>query len=403
MATYQYEAVATDGKRKKGNIEADSPVEASRKIKENGMTPISVSEQSLLNKDINISIGKKKITERDFSVFCRQFASILRAGVSIINALEMLSDQTENKVLKDALIKVTSSVEKGETLSTSMKLCKDVFPPLLISMVAAGEASGSLEIAVDRMAVQFEKSSKLKSIIKKATTYPVMLCFVAIAVVVVMMVYVVPNFVSMFDELGTDLPFATKLVMNISDFFINYWYIIIVAVVAIVAAYRMYSKTPGGKHTIDTIKLKLPGFGILQTKTACAQFARTLSTLLKAGMPVMQALEITADTMGNVLFRDALNKVKNGVGLGLSMSNQLKSTNLFPSMVVHMIGIGEETGNTEEMLNNIADYYDDEVEIATQQLTTMMEPLIIVVMALIVGGIIMAVYGPMITLYNTLG
>lgn len=403
MATYQYEAIASDGKQRKGNIEADNPAEASKKLKDSGMTPMLISEQSLLNKDINISFGKKKVTDRDFSVFCRQFASVLRAGVSIINALEMLSEQTENKTLKEALVKVTSNVEKGETLSASMKACKDVFPPLLVSMVSAGEASGSLEVAVDRMAIQFEKNSKLKSIVKKATTYPIMLCFVAVAVLVVMMVYVVPNFVSMFDELGSDLPFATKLVMGMSDFIIGYWYIIIVAVVAVVVLYKMYIKTPGGRYTVDSIKLKMPGFGVLNTKTACAQFSRTLSTLLKSGMPVMQALEITAGTMTNVLFKDALGKVRNGVGLGLSMSNQLKATKLFPSMVVHMIGIGEETGNTEEMLNNIADYYDDEVEIATQQLTTMMEPLIIVVMALIVGGIIMAVYGPMITLYNVMG
>ena len=403
METFSYKAVNSAGKDVKGSVEAESKEEAARKIKEQGLVPVSVGKQGALDKDINIPIFKgKKIPARDMSVFCRQFASILKAGVSVINALEMLAEQTENKKLKQAIVETQANVEKGENLSDSMRQ-NEAFPSILIDMVRAGEASGSLENSLTRMAVQFEKDAKLNGIVKKAMMYPIVLICVMIGVVIVMLTFVIPSFMTMFEDLDSELPVTTKAILAMSNSLKNYWYIYIIVVVGIVVGIQMYKRTDDGRHNLDKLKLKIPVFGLLQTKSACASFARTMSTLLQAGMPMIDALEISASTMKNVLFYDGLQKVKNGVSLGLPLSNQLKSTGLFPAMVVHMVGIGEETGNVEEMLTNSATYYEEEVEVQTQTLTSLMEPIIIVLMAFVVVLLIMAIYQPMIQLYNTLG
>ena len=403
MESFSYKAVNTAGKDVKGSVEAESREEAARKIKEQGLVPVSIGKQGALDKDVNIPIFKgKKIPARDMSVFCRQFASILKAGVSVINALEMLAEQTENKKLKEAIVNTQSNVEKGENLSDSMRQ-NDAFPSILIDMVKAGEASGSLENSLTRMAIQFEKDAKLKGIVKKAMMYPIVLLCVMIGVIIVMLTFVIPSFMTMFEDLDSELPVTTRAILAMSDSLKSYWYIYILVVVGIVVGVQMYKRTDNGRHNLDKLKLKIPVFGLLQTKTACASFARTMSTLLQAGMPMIDALEIASSTMKNVLFYDGLQKVKNGVSLGLPLSNQLKSTGLFPAMVVHMVGIGEETGNVEEMLTNSATYYEEEVEVQTQTLTSLMEPVIIVLMAFVVVLLIMAIYQPMIQLYNTLG
>lgn len=403
MESFSYKAVSAAGKDVKGSVEAESREEAARKIKEQGLVPVSIGKQGALDKDVNIPIFKgKKIPARDMSVFCRQFASILKAGVSVINALEMLAEQTENKKLKEAIVNTQSSVEKGENLSDSMRQ-NDVFPSILIDMVRAGEASGSLENSLTRMAIQFEKDAKMNGIVKKAMMYPIVLICVMIGVIIVMLTFVIPSFMTMFEDLDSELPVTTKAILAMSNSLKNYWYIYLIVVVGVIVGIQMYKRTDNGKHNLDKLKLKIPVFGVLQTKSACASFARTMSTLLQAGMPMIDALEISASTMKNVLFYDGLEKTKNGVSLGLPLSNQLKATGLFPAMVVHMVSIGEETGNVEEMLTNSAVYYEEEVEIQTQTLTSLMEPVIIVMMAFVVVLLIMAIYQPMIQLYNTLG
>lgn len=403
METFSYKAVNPAGKDVKGSVEAESKEEAARKIKEQGFVPVSIDKQGTLDKDIDIPLFKgKKIPARDMSVFCRQFASILKAGVSVISALEMLAEQTENKKLKVAIINTQSNVEKGESLSDSMRQ-NDAFPSILIDMVRAGEASGSLENSLTRMAIQFEKDAKMNGIVKKAMMYPIVLICVMIGVIIVMLTFVIPSFMTMFEDLDSELPVTTKAILAMSNSLKNYWYIYLIVVVGIIVGIQMYKRTDNGRHNLDKLKLKIPVFGLLQTKSACASFARTMSTLLQAGMPMIDALEISASTMKNILFYDGLEKTKNGVSLGLPLSNQLKATGLFPAMVVHMVSIGEETGNVEEMLTNSAVYYEEEVEIQTQTLTSLMEPIIIVMMAFVVVLLIMAIYQPMIQLYNTLG
>ena len=404
METYSYKGVSAEGKNTKGTVEAESPKHAVAQLKAQGIIPIDVEKQSVMNKEIELPGLKRKVKTRDLCVFCRQFSSIIKSGVSVIEALGMLGDQTESKVLKPAILDVQVRVEKGETLSNAMKEQGDhVFPKLLVSMVSAGEASGSLETVFDRMAIQFEKDNKIKGMVKKAMIYPIVLIFVAIIIVIIMMTTVIPNFVGMFEDMDAELPFFTKLVMSMSNFIVNDWYILIGVVAAVVVGYRAYVSTYNGKHVVARIKLHIPVFGKLVQKTACSRFTRILSTLTSAGMSMMDALEIAAGTMGNVIYEDAVMKVRNGVGLGMQLSSQLENTGLFPAMVVHMTGIGEETGNLEDMLTSVANYYDEEVELASQQVTALMEPMIILVMAVVVGGIVMAIYGPMISLYDTLG
>lgn len=403
METFSYTAVGTDGKEKKGTVIAETREDAARSLKDQGLLPMSIGKQSALDKDINFSFGKKGVKVRDLSVFCRQFSSIIKAGVNVINALSMMSEQTENKKLKAAIKNVQSNVEKGETLSSAMRSEGDIFPSLLISMVAAGEASGSLETAIERMAIQFEKDAKISGMVKKAMIYPIILIIVMIGVVIAMMMFVIPNFMDMFEGLDAEMPFMTVMVINMSNFILDRWWLLILIVVGIVFAYKSYYKTDAGRHVIDRIKIKIPVFGVLTVKTACARFSRIMSTLLSAGMPMISAIEIAAGTMDNVLFKDALQKVRSGVALGMGFSQQIGVTRLFPAMLVHMVGIGEETGNIEDMLTNVANYYDEEVELATQSVTALMEPMIIIVMAVVVGALVLAIYQPMITLYSTLG
>lgn len=403
METFSYTAVGADGKEKKGSIVAETREDAARSLKDQGLLPMSIGKQSALDKDINFSFGKKGVKVRDLSVFCRQFSSIIKAGVNVINALSMMSEQTENKKLKAAIKNVQSNVEKGETLSSAMRSEGDIFPSLLVSMVAAGEASGSLETAIERMAIQFEKDAKISGMVKKAMIYPIILIVVMIGVVIAMMMFVIPNFMDMFEGLDAEMPFMTVMVINMSNFILDRWWLLILIVAGIVFAYKSYYKTDAGRHVIDRIKIKIPVFGVLTVKTACARFSRIMSTLLSAGMPMISAIEIAAGTMDNVLFRDALQKVRSGVALGMGFSQQIGVTRLFPAMLVHMVGIGEETGNIEDMLTNVANYYDEEVELATQSVTALMEPMIIIVMAVVVGALVLAIYQPMITLYSTLG
>ncbi len=403
MATYSYEIVTKEGKSKKGNVEADSLEKARTALKAEASVVVSIREASLLSKDIDINIGKKKASVRDLSVFCRQFNSILKAGVNVIEALDMLSQQTENKRLAQAIVEAKASVEKGETLATAMRKQGDIFPEMLLNMVAAGEQSGSLETSLSRMAVHFEKENKLKGLVKKAMMYPMVLIVVAIIVMIVMLVGVLPDFMDTFNDMDMEMPAYTLAVMSFSDFLIANWLPIVVVIAGVVIGVRVYGNTPMGKRVFGNLKLKAPIFGKLNTKTACSRFARTMATLLAAGMSVVEALSITSKVIGNVVYEDALAVAQEKVRGGQPLSRPLKTSGIFPPMIVHMVGIGEETGNLEEMLDNVADYYDEEVTMATEQMTALLEPLVIVFLAVIVVAIIAAVYAPMMTLYNGIG
>lgn len=405
MATFNYKALMPDGKERKSSVNAVDIEEAKAMVKAEGGILLEINEAGALDKEIELpfKLGQKKVTSRDLCVFCRQFVSIIEAGVSIVQALDMLAEQTENKRLAAALRETKDSVEKGDTLSAAFMRNPDVFPGLFISMVEAGEASGSLEIAVARMAVQFEKDNHIKSLVKKAMTYPIVLLIVALIVVIAILAFVMPTFVDMFATMNVELPFMTRLLISASDFVVQKWYVLVIIVVVLVVAWIAFSSNKQGKYIIAKAQVKIPVLSNLVMKTACARFARTLETLLAAGMSMMDALDICSKTMDNLLYRDALLDVRDNVSLGSSLAGELKRTGLFPAMICHMVGIGEETGNLETMLESCANYYDEEVESATEQLTAMLEPMIIVIMAGMVLCIVLAIYTPMMTMYDSIG
>lgn len=402
MAVYSYLAVNNTGKQTKGNLEADTRDEALSKLKLMGELVINLQEAGALNKDIEISFLEKKPKVRDLSVFCRQFVSIISAGVPLVSALEMLGDQTENKMLAKATRGCKNTIEQGETLSVAMSDWPKVFPPIFVTMVEAGEASGSLELSFERMASQFEKEAKIKQTIKKATVYPIVISIIATLAIALMLTFVVPTFKEVLAELGVPLPGITVFVLGLSDFLQKYFLYLLVAIGLLVYGLRVFKKTEAGQLAFGTLELKLPLFGDLAKKTASARMARTLQNLLGSGLPLVDALSIVSNTMTNIHFKRALLKAREAVTLGAPLASQFKNNPLFPPLVQHMIGIGEETGSIEDMLAKLAEYYEEEVESATERLMAALEPAIIVVLAVTVGGIVLSIMMPMAAMYNGL-
>lgn len=401
MANFNYRIITKEGKEKSGSLDAEDQITAVAQLKSEGNTVISVKAGGKLNTEVKFGSGKK-VKVRDLSAFCRQFNSLLKAGVGVITALDMLGDQTENRTLKQSIYNVRDGVQKGDTLANSMKK-EDCFPSLLVSMMEAGEQSGNIEIALERMAEHFEKDGRTKAALKKAMMYPIILGIVAIAVLVIMVVAVIPSFSSMFADMDAKLPGITRGLLSLSDFIRGYWYIIIAVIAAVVIGLKYFSKTETGIYFFARLKVRMPAFGNLTRKTAAARFARTFSTMLSSGMSMVEALNITAGTMDNQLFKDVVSDCAVQVQRGVPLTMPLKKSELFPPLIIHMTGIGEESGNLEEMLNNCANYFDEEVEAATQQVMALMEPMIIIVLAGIVCLILAAIYGPMITMYNAMG
>ena len=315
----------------------------------------------------------------------------------------MLSEQTDNKQFAAAIADVRDSVQKGDSLAVAMSRHPKIFPELMVHMVAAGEASGSIDKAFDRIGGQFEKEAHLKGLIVKSAIYPVILIVVIIAIVAIMMIKIVPTFTAQFDEVGGTLPGITRAVMGISDFFVHKWFLMVAIVVGIVLFVKSFKKTEHGAILWGRLMLKLPMIGSLNIKTASASMTRTLSTLMGSGIQLVDALELVTGMMKNEVVKAALKEAQEEVSRGIPLSKPLEQSGVFPPMVYHMIEIGEETGNMEDMLDKVAAYYDEEVEMATQSLLAAMEPLIIIVMAVIVVPIVLAIMLPMYSLYDSIG
>lgn len=399
MAVFNYKVVDRDGKNKKGTIEAPNRDGAEKKLKSEGYSIMSLTEQSSPLGNIGF---KKKVKSRDLGVFCKQFSAVIKAGVTIISALELMGDQIENKTLRKAIADARTYVEKGGTLADAFRVNPDVFPPIMINMVAAGEMSGNLEICLDRLVEHFEKDNALTSKIKGAMTYPIVVLCVMVIVIIVVLVAVIPNFASMFEDMGTQLPLATRAMMAAADFVKYKWWLLIIIVAAIVFGIKFFKKTPFGEQLFANMGLKAPIFGPLNVKTACSRFARTMSTLMASGISMIDAVEQVAKMMDNKIIRDGLMDAKVQVSKGVPLSKPLKDMEMLPPMLSAMTKIGEETGDIEEMLSKVADYYDEEVEAATNALTSAMEPMIMVVLACIVGMIVAAVYGPIMSMYDAM-
>ena len=401
MAQFAYRVMTPAGKEKKGHIEAKSRDAAMSVLKADKNVIISCQEATGLKKSIGGG-GAKKIKPRDLSVFCHQFESINGAGVSVVDSFMMLGDQTENPSLAAAIKATHHDISKGDPLAVAMRRRSGVFPEMLCNMVEAGEASGSLDKSFDRMSIQFEKDAALQQAVKKAITYPIILIVVMIAVIVAMMIFVIPTFMNMFADLDVEMPASTMFIVHLSDFMVAWWWLCLIVVIALIFGWKAYAATESGKEVTSALAIKLPVLGNVKTKSACARLGRTLCTLLGAGVPMVDAIDITGRSMENLLYKRAMKDAKDQVLRGVPLSKPLQSCGLFPAMVVHMVAIGEETGNIEAMLENVAQYYEEDVQLATEQMMTILEPAIIVVMAVIVGYMCVAIFQPMLTLYDAL-
>lgn len=403
MAKYKYLVTDKYGKERRGTLESSSEDSAIAKLKGDGSVVLEIKEtKSLDDASWNIQIGNP-VKKKDITIFCKQFYSILTAGVTVIDGLRMIQDQTDNKHLRKALYNVQVSVEKGDSLASAMEMEGKVFPELLIHMVAAGEATGNLEIAFDRVCKQFDKDMKLTSMVRSAMIYPIMVLLVAVIVVIILMVYVIPNFQQAFDDMGEELPAITQLVINCSDFMASNIIPIVIGLVTFVILLMIAKGTEPGKKFTSVMALKLPMVKDFSVKNAAAKFSITMSTLIVSGVPLVEALDIVSGVITNRVIRQAIKGCREEVMQGIPMSEPLAASGVFPPMVHHMVKIGEETGTTEDMLDKIAEYYEAEVEDATKALTTVMEPLIIILLAVIVGTVIGSIMMPMLAIYNNAG
>jgi len=407
LSKFDYQVRDRTGRLISGQLEGDNQAAVATKLASMGYAPVRITEvnEQGLNREIRIPGLGDRVKLKDLAIFSRQFATMITSGLSLIRSLSILHAQTSNKKLAEVIDEIRGQVEAGASLSSAMVEHDKVFPKLYIAMVKAGEAAGMLDQVLLRVAVMLEADLKLRAKIKSAMTYPVIVFIMAIVLSTAMLIFIVPVFDGMFTDLGGQLPWLTQQLVYASDFVTSLLGVITYIVVPTLlwAAYKQIRANPRGRYILDVIKLKLPVFGPLFHKIALTRFARNLSTLLAAGVPILQALEITAETVNNGPISDAVTDVQNSVRQGESMNRPLSTHDIFPPMVVQMITVGEETGNVDGMLSKIADFYDTEVEATSEQLTAMMEPLMIGVIGGIVGGMVIALYLPMFKIFEMIG
>lgn len=397
MPVYQYEAIGANGKTVKKTVEASSMDAARNSLRSAGYTILNLKEVGVLNRDIDVPfLGKPK--PKDLALFCRQYVSVLRAGVPASQALALVGQQTENKKLAAAIREIQTDVEKGFSLADSVRKRTDIFGNMMPNMVAAGEESGNLEDSFTQMGAYFEKTHRTRSAVVRVLIYPIILIIVMIAVLIVMMVKIVPTFMQTFDELDIELPGITQAVMRFSEFFQHWWWLVLIVLAVFVILLLLYSRTNSGRHFFGWISRKFPVLGSLTVRSASAMLTRTMSQLLGAGVPLAETMALSGGNMRNVYFQEAVALAQQMVMEGRSLSGSLRSVELFPPMVYNLVGVGEESGDLEAMLSKIADYYDEEVEAATQKLMAMLEPIIILIMAAFVLVIVLAVFLPTLSM-----
>jgi len=397
LPTFDYVAINRAGKKVKDHVEAATIDAAKHSLRGTGYTILEIKEQSVLSKDINLPFTGNP-TAKDMAIFCRQFVSILRAGVPISNVLSMLGQQTENKKLADAIKKMQADIEKGETLAGAMKKHNKIFSTMLVNMVAAGEESGNLEDSFEQMEVYFEKAKNTKNAVTKVMIYPCVLMVVMVIVLIVMMVKIIPMFLASFEEMGAELPFLTKCVMAVSDWFVAWWWLLILLLIGLIVGGIFFNRTDRGKHFFGLLTRKIPVVKNLTVKSASATFCRTLSLLLSSGLTLTDSLDLVAGNMSNIYFKEAVLQIRVLVSEGWQLNSGLRSCGLFPPMVYNLTGIGEEAGDLQNMLTKTADYYDDEVEQARQKLLSLLEPCIILLMAVFVVIIVFSIFLPMMSM-----
>ena len=398
MGKFKYRVMNSDGEKIEGSYEADSREEVIDYISSNGYYPLMVNEV-VESANIEFKINKKEKL-KDLSIFCRQFYTMLNAGVPILTCLDILSGQIENAKLKEATKGIQEEVEKGGVLSDAMKKHVDVFPELLVSLVASGEASGNLDAIMLRMATHYEKENKINNKVKSAMIYPMVLSFVAVGAVVFILTYVMPTFMGIFEESGTTLPWSTKLLLGLSTGIKNNWFIIMVVLLLVITGTNIFLKTDQGILISSKLKLKIPVIKKLNEMIIVSRFTRTLSTLIASGLPLIDSIEIVAGVAGNKIAEQALMKIKDKVMRGESLYSSMKESEVFPPMLYSMVKIGEDTGSLDDILNKTADFYDEELENTIQTSVALIEPLLILVMGLVIGFIVISIMLPMFDSYT---
>ncbi len=391
---YQWSGTTSTGADTSGEVSADTKEEVINKLRVKNIIVKNVQEKKKSD-FLSLSIGGGSIKDKDVVVFTRQFSTMIDAGLPLVQALDILSEQVENRAFGKAIGEIKNDVEGGATLADSIKKQPKAFSDLYANMVAAGEAGGILDTILLRLADFMEKAMKLKKKIKGAMIYPIVVTVVAVLVIAIILIFVIPTFSQMFTQLGGTLPLPTQVVIALSRFISGFGGLIILgSIIGLIIIFRFVRKSEKGRYITDSILLKLPIFGVLLQKVAVAKFTRTLGTLISSGIPILEGLEITAKTAGNKVVEKAVFEVGEAVTEGKTLSEPLMKKKVFPPLVTHMIAVGESTGALDTMLNKIADFYDDEVDNATANLTAMMEPLMIVFLGGAVGFIVVAMYLP---------
>lgn len=402
MPVYLWEGKNRNNQVQKGEFDAPNEEAVRAHLNRIRIAPSKIKKKP---KDLfeNVAFLQPKVKEKDVIIFCRQFSTMIDAGLPIIQCLDILQAQQENATFKKMLKEIKESVEGGTTLADSLKRYPKQFDSLFVNMIAAGEAGGILDVILKRLSGYLEKAASLKRKVKGAMVYPAITISVAVAVVAVIMIFVIPVFEKMFAESGTALPAPTVIVIQISNFITTKIHWIIIALILFLIAFVKYYKTDKGRVTIDAIALKLPVFGMLLRKVAVAKFTRTMGTMLSSGVAILEALDIVAKTSGNKIVENAIYNVRSGIAEGRTMADPLQSSGVFPSMVCQMIAVGESTGALDAMLEKIADFYDEEVDQAVENLTAMIEPMMIVFLGVVIGGLVVAMYLPIFKMAATVG
>jgi len=402
MPTYAYTVRDATGAVIPGTVEAESEGLLRRRLTEQGLTVVDIKETKTAKKK-NVAGGFGRVKLSDLSVFCRQFSTMIDAGVSLVRCLAVLSEQSVNPKLKRIINDLQAEVEAGQMLSRAMSKYPTVFSNLFIGLIRAGEVGGVLEESLQRLSMFLEKDQELRRKVKSAMTYPCIVMIVAIAIVLLLVTFILPKFMDLFVDLGVkDYPAPTKMLMAFSNFLTSRWYIMLIGTIAFVIAFRLFVRTKVGRRTYDRIKLKAPVFGKLNHKIVLARFSRTLGTLLASGVPILQALETVAGTVSNEIVADAVMEARARIREGDRIGDPLQRCKLFPPMVVQMISIGEESGALDPMLAKVADFYEAEVDAALASLTSAIEPVMIVFLGCAVGFIVISIFLPLISVVTSL-
>ncbi|MEM9037710.1 MAG: type II secretion system F family protein [Actinomycetota bacterium] len=400
-ATYAYKVRDPQGKTIEGTLAAENEELVRAKLREMGMTPVEIKKQGGgLQMEIKIPGLSDRVALKDISVFSRQFATMINSGLSLLRALNILAAQTENKALAEIIRDIAKDVEGGMSLSDSMSRHPKAFNDLYIAMIRAGEVGGVLDSVLLQLATTIEKQVELRQKIKSAMTYPIAVLGLVLLILTAMLLFVVPTFETLYADLEGELPGPTKLLLAVSRGFTTFFPIIVIGSVLLTFGIKRWGKTERGRWILDSAKLKAPIFGGLVHKTALARFSRTLESLLKAGVPILESLDITTQTVGNAVVADAVRQVQDSVRQGEPLAKELVAQGIFPPMVSQMMAVGEETGALDEMLGKIGEFYEQEIEAIVDALTSLLEPLLIVVLGGAVGSMVVALYMPMFNIVN---